>query len=44
VKASYQSGDWKVQIETNDGREIGRIYFELESAPPAPRSFESELV
>jgi hypothetical protein len=44
VKASYQSGDWKVQIETNDGREIGRIYFELESAPAAPRSFESELV
>ena len=44
VKASYQSGDWKVQIETNDGREIGRIYFELETAPAAPRSFESELV
>ena len=44
VKASYQPGDWKVQIETNDGREIGRIYFELESAPAAPRSFESELV
>lgn len=44
VKASYQSGKWKVQIETNDGREIGRIYFELESAPEAPRSFRSELV
>ena len=42
-KASYQAGDWKVQIETNDGREIGRIYFELESAPEAPRSFQSEL-
>jgi hypothetical protein len=44
VKASYQPGAWKVQIETNDGREIGRIYFELETAPAAPRSFESELV
>src|SRR5712671_7451244 len=44
AKASYQPGDWKVQIETNDGREIGRIYFELESAPAAPRSFESELI
>jgi Protein of unknown function (DUF2914) len=43
VKASYQSGEWKVQIETNDGREIGRIYFDLESVPEAPRSFESEM-
>jgi hypothetical protein len=43
VKASYQPGDWKVQIETNDGREIGRIYFELESAPEAPRDFQSVL-
>jgi hypothetical protein len=42
VKASYQPGAWKVQIETNDGREIGRIYFELETAPEAPRSFQSE--
>jgi hypothetical protein len=43
VKASYQPGDWKVQVETNDGREIGRIYFELESAPEAPRDFQSVL-
>ena len=43
VKASYQAGDWKVQIETNYGREIGRIYFELETAPEAPRSFQSDL-
>ena len=43
VKASYQPGDWKVQIETTDGREIGRIYFDLESVPEAPRSFQSEL-
>jgi len=42
-KASYQAGDWKVQIETNDGREIGRIYFELESVPEAPRVFQADL-
>jgi Protein of unknown function (DUF2914) len=42
-KASYQPGDWKVQIETNDGREIGRIYFELESVPEAPRAFHADL-
>jgi len=42
-KASYQPGDWKVQIETTDGREIGRIYFDLESVPEAPRGFQTEL-
>jgi DUF2914 family protein len=39
VKANYQSGRWKVQVETTDGREIGRIYFRLETAPTVPRSF-----
>ncbi|MEZ0393221.1 MAG: DUF2914 domain-containing protein [Pseudobdellovibrionaceae bacterium] len=29
VKKNYQSGDWRVQVETTDGREIGRLYFEL---------------
>lgn len=26
-KSKYQPGDWRVQAETTDGREIGRIYF-----------------
>jgi DUF2914 family protein len=39
VKANYQPGRWKVQVETTDGREIGRIYFRLETAPTVPRSF-----
>jgi len=39
VKANYQPGDWKVQVETSDGREIGRIYFRLETVPAAPRNF-----
>jgi hypothetical protein len=25
-KANYQPGDWRVQVETSDGRELGRIY------------------
>jgi len=43
VKSNYQPGDWKVQVETTDGREIGRVYFKLESAPEAPRTFTIEL-
>jgi hypothetical protein len=29
TKANYQPGDWQVRVETSDGREIGRIYFEV---------------
>lgn len=36
-KSNYQPGDWKVQVETTDGREIGRIYFVVESVPEGPR-------
>jgi len=43
VKSNYQPGSWKVQVETTDGREIGRIYFELELAAEAPRTLQMEL-
>lgn len=42
-KTNYSFGEWKVQIETNDGREIGRIYFDVEIAPQAERRFTGEL-
>jgi hypothetical protein len=42
-KSKYQPGEWKVQVETTDAREIGRIYFNLENAPEAARSFVSEM-
>lgn len=29
MKQNYASGDWRISIETTDGREIGRIYFEV---------------
>ena len=40
VKANYQPCQWKVQVETTDGREIGRVYFQLDTGPEEPRSFE----
>jgi hypothetical protein len=47
VKGNYQPGQWKVHVETTDGREIGRIYFSVESVPIAlgleARSFIAEL-
>ena len=28
-KSNYEEGDWRVSVQTNDGREIGRIHFEV---------------
>ena len=41
-KSKYQPGAWKVHIETTDGREIGRVYFDVEAVPLSPRSFTVE--
>lgn len=43
VKSNYQPGKWKVQVETTDGREIGRIYFSLEAVPQGARDIVAEL-
>jgi len=42
MKSNYQPGDWKLQVETTDDREIGRVYFEVAAAPQAPRDFTIE--
>jgi len=42
-KSNYQPGAWKVEVETTDGREIGRIYFVVESVPEGPRVFETSM-
>ncbi len=43
VKSNYQPGDWKLQVETTDEREIGRVYFDVATAPEAPRNFEVDI-
>ena len=42
-KSNYQAGAWKVQIETTDAREIGRVYFDLQTGPEWPREFEIDI-
>jgi len=42
-KSKYQPGDWKVQIETTDAREIGRVYFDVQTGPEWPRSFGIDI-
>ncbi len=44
TKSNYQPGKWKVQIETTDDREIGRVYFNLDIAPEGPRTFEYDIM
>jgi len=39
-KANYEPGAWRAQVETSDGREIGRIYFNLELGPQESRMFD----
>ena len=38
-KTNYQPGYWRVRVETTDGREIGRIYFKIDTLPEAHRIF-----
>lgn len=39
-KGNYQPGSWRVQVETKDEREIGRIYFDLELVPQTIRELQ----
>jgi Protein of unknown function (DUF2914) len=37
IKQNFTSGEWRIQVETTNGREIGRIYFDVvKSEEPAP--------
>ena len=42
-KSNYQPGRWKVEVETTDNREIGRVYFTLESVPTGPRELRVDV-
>lgn len=43
VKKNYQPGDWRVQVETTDGREMGRIYLKIiPDSSESPREWFQE--
>ncbi|MFP5384569.1 MAG: DUF2914 domain-containing protein [Bacteriovoracia bacterium] len=44
TKKHYSPGDWKVIVETSDGREVGRISLEIESDPSSDmREFKEDV-
>jgi hypothetical protein len=43
-KQNYQPGDWEVNIETDDGRDVGRISFTVVEDPSTePRTFHTDV-
>jgi hypothetical protein len=43
-KQNYRAGDWRVSVETADGREIGRVYFAVTTAEADPdRQFRLDV-
>ncbi len=40
VKSNYLPGQWRVQVETLDGREVSRIYFTVALSAEKPRLFQ----
>jgi len=43
LKSNYQPGEWKVEVETTDEREIGRIYFDVTESPLERREFDVDV-
>lgn len=44
TKSHYQNGDWRVIVETSDGREVGRINLTIEADNSIdPRTFKQDI-
>ncbi len=45
MKQNYSAGEWRISVETTDGREIGRIYFDVTQVPTndPTRTFVQEI-
>lgn len=43
MKSNYQPGEWKLEVETTDEREIGRIYFDVTEMPLERREFDVDV-
>ena len=44
VKQNYQEGEWKISVETTDGREIGRIYLTVRNSSATSKANNSETI
>ncbi len=43
-KSNFQMGDWRIIVETSDGREVGRINFTIEADDSIdPREFKQDI-
>ncbi len=40
AKSNYTTGRWRVVVESTDGREIGRLSFDLDAVTATPREFK----
>lgn len=45
TKQNYTAGEWRISVETTDGREIGRIYFDVTKVDTAnpDRTFNQDI-
>jgi hypothetical protein len=44
IKQNYSPGEWRVKIQTQDNRELGRLYFTVElSNDTTPREFHQQI-
>lgn len=41
-KQNYTEGEWRISVQTTDGLEVGRLYFEVIKTEPSERIFQVE--
>ncbi|MBK9323472.1 MAG: DUF2914 domain-containing protein [Bdellovibrionaceae bacterium] len=44
TKSNYQAGSWRVQVKTENGQEISRLYFDVEVGPASQNRIFSQIL